>query len=223
MAENKKSFLVYCDLIHTLEKMPDDKAGALFKHILRYTNDLNPITDDLVIELTFEPIKQQLKRDLIKWEGKSTSRSETGRLGGIKSGEARRRKMNQNEAIEAIALNTKQNEQVIVTDTVIDTVNVIDKDKDKIKKKSKKEFLPPTQQDCILYFEENGYNKDAAIKFFTYYSVADWYDSKGAKVSSWKQKAFSVWFKDENKIPQRQNPISVQANKDKQFEQYFPK
>lgn len=69
MAENKKSFLLYCDIIHTINKMPNDKAGELFKHILKYVNDEDPSTDDLIINLTFEPIKQQLKRDLSKYEG----------------------------------------------------------------------------------------------------------------------------------------------------------
>ena len=68
MAENKKSFILYCDIIHTLEKLSDDDAGKLFKHILRYVNDLNPTTDHLITEIAFEPIKQQLKRDLIKYQ-----------------------------------------------------------------------------------------------------------------------------------------------------------
>lgn len=68
MAENKKSFLLYCDLIHTVSKMPKEKAGELFVHILQYVNDENPITEDLIIQLTFEPIKQSLKRDLQKYE-----------------------------------------------------------------------------------------------------------------------------------------------------------
>ena len=108
MASGKKSFVLYCDLIHTIEKMPDEKAGQLFKHILAYVNDQNPTANDLIIELTFEPIKQQLKRDLEKWETEiKPKRSESGRLGGIKSGEARRSKIKQNEAN---ASNSKQNE-----------------------------------------------------------------------------------------------------------------
>lgn len=59
MAKDKKSFLLYCDLIHTVSKMPNDKAGELFKHILLYVNDENPANDDLIIQLTFEPIKQE--------------------------------------------------------------------------------------------------------------------------------------------------------------------
>jgi len=82
MAENKKSFLIYCDLINTVEKMPDDKAGLLFKHLLRYVNDLNPVTDDLIIELTFEPIKLQMKRDLKKYEAVCDRNAKNGALGG---------------------------------------------------------------------------------------------------------------------------------------------
>lgn len=84
MAENKKSFVLYCDLIHTIEKMPNDKAGELFKHILHYVNDKKPTTDDLIIKLTFEPIKQQLKRDLIKFEEAKETKSIGGRLGNLK-------------------------------------------------------------------------------------------------------------------------------------------
>ena len=68
MADNKKSFLLYVDLIHTVNQLPDDKAGQLFKHILSYVNDQDPQTDDLITKISFEPIKQQLKRDLKKYE-----------------------------------------------------------------------------------------------------------------------------------------------------------
>ena len=80
MAENKKSFLLYCDLIHTVSKMPSDKAGELFIHILEYVNDKNPVTDDLIIQLTFEPIKQSLKRDLQKYESIRNRNSENAKL-----------------------------------------------------------------------------------------------------------------------------------------------
>jgi len=84
MAENKKSFLLYCDLIHTVRKMPKDKRADLFLHILEYVNDENPQTDDLIIQLTFEPIKQQLKRDLGKWSETLVEKSNAGRVGNLK-------------------------------------------------------------------------------------------------------------------------------------------
>jgi len=68
MAQNKKSFILYTDLIHTVDQLNEEQAGKLFKHILAYVNDLNPKTDDVITKIAFEPIKQQLKRDLQKWD-----------------------------------------------------------------------------------------------------------------------------------------------------------
>ena len=82
MANGKKSFVLYCDIIHTVRKMPKDKAGDLFMTILKYVNDENPEIDDMVIDLVFEPIKQQLKRDLKKWEGYVEKQRLNGQKGG---------------------------------------------------------------------------------------------------------------------------------------------
>jgi hypothetical protein len=71
MAENKKSVLLYCDIIHTVEELDDVDAGLLFKHYLRYVNDQNPEPPSKLIKIVFEPIKQNLKRDLVKWIKKS--------------------------------------------------------------------------------------------------------------------------------------------------------
>ncbi len=48
MATDKKSFLLYCDLIHTVEQLTDEQAGDLFKHILRYVNDQEPQTENVI-------------------------------------------------------------------------------------------------------------------------------------------------------------------------------
>lgn len=84
MAENKKSVLLYCDLIYTIEKMDNETAGQFFKHYLRYINDKNPETDNLLVELTFESVKQNLKRDLKKWENTKDSKSLSGQEGNLK-------------------------------------------------------------------------------------------------------------------------------------------
>lgn len=122
MAKDKKCVLLYCDLIHSVSKLTDEEAGKLFKHFLSYVNDLNPESDRLT-ELLFEPIKQTLKRDLRKWEVISSKRSEIGKLAGIKSGEARRSKAKQDEAIGSIM---KQTEQDTDTVRVKDIVKVKD-------------------------------------------------------------------------------------------------
>ena len=87
MAEEKKSFLLYSDLIHTVGKLPDETAGKLLKHLLLYVNDKNPETNDILVQVVFEPIKQQLKRDLQKWKGIKVEKSEAGK----KSAEARKK------------------------------------------------------------------------------------------------------------------------------------
>jgi hypothetical protein len=81
MAENKKSFVLYCDLIHTIDKLPDEVAGKLFKLILEYVNDKNPEVEDVLLSVAFEPIKRQLKRDLKDWERQKQKRSEAGKKG----------------------------------------------------------------------------------------------------------------------------------------------
>jgi len=82
MADNKKSFLLYCDLIHTIEKMPKEKAGELFLTILEYVNDKNPEPKDMIVSLVFEPIKQNLKRDLKKYESIVNRNKVNGAKGG---------------------------------------------------------------------------------------------------------------------------------------------
>ena len=120
MATNKKSVLLYCDLIHTVEKISDEDAGALFKHYLRYINDLNPTTDNVLVDVLFESIKQNLKRDLVKWEIRAERSKENGKLGG--------RPQNTKEPSGLIGNLTEPRKPdtvtVTVTDTVKDTVKV---------------------------------------------------------------------------------------------------
>lgn len=119
MAENKKSFLLYADLIHTVRKMPKDKAGDLFLTILQYVNDENPDVQDLMIDLVFEPIKQQLKRDLKKWEAYIKKQRDNGEKGG------RPTKTQKTQAFIENPPQPKKADNVNVN--VTDTVNVIEK------------------------------------------------------------------------------------------------
>jgi len=80
MAEGKKSFMFYCDWKETFEALPNEKAGELIKHIIRYVNDENPKTDDLLIKAVFANIKATLKRDLKKWEKKSIQNSANAKV-----------------------------------------------------------------------------------------------------------------------------------------------
>src|SRR5690348_4828741 len=84
MAENKKSVLVYADWENTFEQLSDEEAGKLIKHFFKYINDKNPELNDRLLKIAFEPIKQQLKRDLKKWDNSKKEKSNNGRLGNLK-------------------------------------------------------------------------------------------------------------------------------------------
>tara|TARA_R110000868_G_C10799249_1_gene756938 strand:+ start:514 stop:1116 length:603 start_codon:yes stop_codon:yes gene_type:complete len=119
MAENKKSFVLYTDSQGLVNQLPDDVAGRLLKHIYAYVNDENPITDELLIKIAFEPIKMQLKRDLVKWEQTLESRSKAGKA----SAEAKRLlKENQQNSTNLTSVDFVQ--QSSTNSTVNDNVNV---------------------------------------------------------------------------------------------------
>lgn len=91
MAENKKSFVLYADLLTVFEKFiirdrenKTNYAGELIYHVLLYVNDKNPVPVDFIIEMAFEPIKLQLKRDLLKYELIKEKRSEAGKASAEK-------------------------------------------------------------------------------------------------------------------------------------------
>lgn len=91
--------------------------------------------------------------------------------------------------------------------TLSDTQANLSKEEEKKNKNNNKKEIK--EEDIISYFIENGYSDLAAKKFFDYYSVSNWEDSKGNKVKNWKQKAQAVWFKPENKIIDNDAPLKM--------------
>ena len=124
MAKDKKGFILYADLIKVVSKLPDETAGKLFKIILSYVNDLDVCIDDLLLEIAFEPIKNQLKRDLIKFEEVKSKRSDAGK----RSAELRALKKEEQKPTNPTSVESVQQSSTnpTVTDTVNDTVTVND-------------------------------------------------------------------------------------------------
>lgn len=118
MAADKKSFLMYCDMIHSFETLTDDEAGKLVKHLFRYVNDMNPEAPDRFTEKMFEPIKHKLKEALVRWEETKKKRAEAGSKGGQIT-VANRNKNKQDEANQANASILQANQAVTDTVTVI--------------------------------------------------------------------------------------------------------
>lgn len=116
MAENKKSFILYADQIHLFESLSDNEAGKVIKHLFRYVNDLNPELPDRTTQLIFEPIKQQLKRDLETWKKSISGKSE----GGKKSAEMRKKLKEMQDELDKFKIlqDTSTNSTVNVNDNV---------------------------------------------------------------------------------------------------------
>ena len=115
MAEEKKGFILYADQKALFEHLPNDKAGELIKFIFSYVNDENPISEDIIINLAFTPIKQQLKRDLVKFLEIKAKRSESGKKGMAKRWQSI---TNDNKALQTITnitVNDNVNDNVINT------------------------------------------------------------------------------------------------------------
>lgn len=215
MASGKNSFLLYIDLIHTVNKMSDEKAGQLFKTILAYVNDQDPVIDDLLIEIAFEPIRQSLKRDLKKWEGELENKSIGGRVGNLKRwnidlyNRFSKKEITLEEA-ESIALSRKTPQidtdknnrmpsdtdtehripsdniaSIAVNDTVNDTVSV------SVIVSEKKKDKYPTIEEAESYFIEKGASKIESDKFFYFYESKGWKVGKNPMVN-WKSAA-SGW------------------------------
>ena len=77
------------------------------------------------------------------------------------------------------------------------------------KGKEKKVIYTPNIDEVEMYFKENGYTKESAVKAFHYYQENNWKDSRNNQVKNWKQKMQGVWFKDENKIKNEQLPAHL--------------
>lgn len=223
MAEDKKGFLLYTDLIHTIEKMPNEKAGELFKHILAYVNDLKPVTNDLIIQLTFEPIKQQLKRDLIRYQVSKEDKSNAGKFGNLKRwnrdlyDKVIENKLSLDEALK-IAENRKVSHndnvqsqpiaEIAVNDNVNDNVNVNVNVNDILLKKETKKVSKPLE---IVYPFESEKFKTAWQEWKTYKAKEHGFKFK-SEIS--EGKTLKTLFKDSNEneniaIQMIENAISM--------------
>jgi len=184
MAENKKSFVLYTDLIHTVQHLTDEQTGKLFKHILSYVNDENPISDDVITNLSFEPVKQALKRDLKKYESYINKQKANGKKGG-------RPKKEETQKTQPFISKPKKADSVSVSVSVSDINNIYNKFVDEVKSggfdsrieamymrlKIKHGSLTPLLKDFKLHLiEENRNHKntnDLFLNFKNWLNVQD--------------------------------------------------
>lgn len=198
MAKDKKSFILYADQISLFEKLTDDEAGRLVKHIFSYVNDESPQAPDRLTEIAFEPIKQQLKRDLTQWESERKQRSEAGKKGMEKRwgnrNEAKQEVTDDNTVINSITnITDNVNVNVNVNETVSDNVKVI---KNTIEDRKQKFAL-------TLKPYEGKYQRQMLVDFYKYWTEPNKSNSK------FKQELEKTW--------DLERRLETWARNDKQF------
>lgn len=182
MAENKKSFVLYADQYDLFKKLPDEVAGKLIKHIFSYVNDENPTTDDLLIEVAFDPIKRQMKRDFEKWENIKIIRSKNGKKGGRPTkqmSEDEEKKLNKAKKANGFSEKLNKAKKAVtdtVTVTVTDTVINNKESGDKSPTHSQYSNLKITLSERKEKFKKSLtpfleiYGKDMLNKFYSYWT-----------------------------------------------------
>lgn len=196
MAENKKSFILYADLIHTVRKLPPDKAGELFLTILSYVNDENPVVDDLLVQVAFEPVRQQLKRDLQRWADYRIKQSVNGKRGGrpTKPNESQENPKNPSLFLESQkSLNANVNANVTANVNVIDNIT----DNKGERERKKQVFAPPDPWEVVDYAKEIVAGSESAPQdFYDYYQSNGWKVGNKGAMKDWRA-AFRRWAKNE--------------------------
>jgi hypothetical protein len=179
MAKDKKSFILYSDAIYTVEKLSDTDAGQLLKHLLRYVNDQNPTTQNPLVEIAFEPIKQQLKRDLVKFEDVKVKRSEAGKAGANKRWQEIANANKGIQTIANIAVNDNVNDNDIYNidyQALLDFVNttfgrkiktINDKAKRNYRKLLKDGYKKEDIINAMKNCKENQYHKENNYQYCT--------------------------------------------------------
>ena len=190
MAKGKKSFVLYTDLIEIVEELTDKEAGLLFKTILRYVNDKEPPIPNS-IKLAFIPIKQDLKRDLKKYE------AQCERINRIN--EKRKCEKSEQQRNEVDTKSSQNRHDVVgdndnVNDNDNDNDNDISKEKEIDKEKTpSRRFVPPTLEEVKNYCLERNNLVDPE-GFINFYESKGWMVGKN-KMKDWKA-AIRTWEKE---------------------------
>lgn len=153
-------FSLKANILHTVRHLSDAEAGQLFKHLLCFANDEDSGVVNKTILIAFEPIKQELIKDLHKRKEISKVRSEAGkRSGAVRS----KKKPTQKKKPEVEEPTPEEFEtvQVIVGELVVN-----------VKKSAFKQEVFDTFNKCKVHFESK-YLPDSPTKVLKWVKEID--------------------------------------------------
>ena len=169
--------ILYRSFYEAITELPEANQLEIMKAIFEYGFDgVEPNLSGLS-KTIWILIKPNLEANRRKWEN------------GCKP--------KQKQAASKAEANTKQEESKTEGNVYVDVEVEEDKEEDaKEKPKKKVGFIPPSFEDVLAYFRDNGQSEAQARKAFNHYNNHGWKDSNGKKVVNWKQKIQTNWFKD---------------------------
>lgn len=108
---------------------------------------------------------------------------------------------------EKSLLSLGANEEYLLANNSVG-IPMVNPDKNSIDKnrKDKNIFKPPTLLEVEEYCRERNNNVDAK-RFYDYYTIANWKDSKGNPVKNWKQKMIANWENKARKQEESNQPL----------------
>ena len=191
---NKDSFVFYRSFYDAIQNIPKDSQLELYSALFEYAfNGEEPEFSDGIAKALFVLIKPNIDSANARYQ----ANYENGKKGGRPKEKPKenqnktQRKPNRNpDKTESKAKpNLNVDEDVDVNVDVDEDVNVNEDENVDVDKNTPKRgrFVPPTLEEIKAYCAQRKNNVDAK-KFYDYFTASGWYDSKGNKVKSWKQK-----------------------------------
>ena len=194
MADGKKSFVLYADLLDNIEHLTNEEKGILFNHLLEYVNDKNPILEDRILVTAWKPIEKQLKRDLKKFEEVKTKRSEAGK----RSAELRALKVNEQTSTKSTSVESVKQNSTNPTDNVICNM-IYDNDKCNINNNNLNNIdtnVSFPEKFIELYNLYSGSKKDLETEYNNWIEKCEWnvdYDFLISKLKKTDKQHFQSW------------------------------
>lgn len=189
---DRKSFVLYTSSKSLVDELDVEQSGMLFKSILEYVTNGEPLEMDLPTKIVFKSISEYLERDFKLYQ----TQCEVNRINGSKGGRPKgtTKKTENNRTVisktERLFEKPKETQKNIDIDSDIDIdidsdIKEIKGEKSRVKDKSKRRFEPPTVDEVQQYIKQQGYTVDAQ-QFVDYYATRGWEVSKGRKIKDWK-------------------------------------
>ena len=196
---NKNSFVLYMDYKEKFSKLNNAQFGELMRMVFDYEMGIEPVTDDVMVDISFDVIRYDLDKNRAKYEEIVEKRREAGKSKGkqIEASDSKCKQMQANANTskqetpdsDSVSDSVSDSDSVSVNDSVTQTMSV---KKEKNKKEKRKRFTPPAPEEVMDYAFEKGLSIDAE-KFCDYYESNGWKVGRNP-MKDWKA-AVRTWAK----------------------------